>query len=137
MMRLHKGERCPIHKSYSCCGRLAMRPKPNYSREGVLIVPDPHHPRGYREKHSAARLRQDKNKMLLENPVCFYCEKNFIEAGTEYGRIVVAHKESKASGGARHDSHPDNLALACWECNDKNGSKRPTGKAFGQFKREA
>lgn len=134
MNKLRTGQLCPLHRSYFCCGRVKPHFKPHrcdgpqkQSRgrqfyRGVTIIPDEFHPRGFRERCSQAELKRRKEKMLKSGQTsCFYCGKDF----EVFGEIVVAHKEPKGMGGARHDDHKDNLTLAHSSCNLENGSKRP------------
>lgn len=133
MTRLTSRQWCPLHRSFFCCGREQKnreRQKKRQSRfqptHGVRIVVDSFHPRGYREICSRAELKRRKHKMLASGiRACFYCEKDF----EDYRQIVVAHKEPKGMGGARHDDHPDNLTLAHKSCNLENGSRRPEAAA--------
>ena len=56
-MRLRPNELCPIHRSFSCCGREIL-PKPRLIKLGVQRVEDSHHPRGYWELRSPAEMRK-------------------------------------------------------------------------------
>lgn len=129
MNRLRKSEFCPLHGGFGCVCKGNQRPGPRPDKHkkrvrGVLRIDDPHHPRGYREDCSPAELRRRKHWLLINNPVCMYCGKNFREDGSEYSDIHLAHKESKGMGGAKHDDHLDNLGLAHAAENLANGSRR-------------
>ena len=121
-----------MHKSFFCCGReVKVKPErkshsQHFGRgEAVRIVKDEHHPRGFREICSKPELRRRKHKMMASGQYddCYYCHETL--KTSEYSDIELAHKEPKGMGGARHDDHPDNLALAHRVCNRENGSKRP------------
>ena len=114
--KLRKGERCPIHKSFFCCGRERT---PRKQVESVIRVIDDSHPRGYREICSEAELRRRKDELIRQGVGCLYCPEPF----TDYRQVELAHKISKGMGGFKHDSHRDNLGLAHRFCNRKNGSK--------------
>jgi len=124
---LRRGEFCPLHKSFFCCGRETPFTRKNASQRfksspAVEIIQDEHHPRGFREICSPAELRRRKHVLLSRGiKDCFYCEDPL----TTYQDTELAHKEPKGMGGARHDDHWDNLALAHRLCNRENGSKRP------------
>ena len=123
--KLKPGQYCPLHKSFYCCNRKPVpRPAPKRREflRGVTIIEDPHHPRGFRERCSPVELNRRKDKMLKNGQTtCFYCQKEF----ELYSDIVVAHKEPKSLGGARHDDHESNICLSHSICNLENGTKRP------------
>jgi hypothetical protein len=128
MKTLRKGEMCPLHKSFACCGRNQPTPKVSkkrvYSSAGVRRIEDEFHPRGYREICSNAELRRRKHELMAKGLlVCFYCNRDLREL--EYDEIDLCHVEPKGMGGARHDDHMSNLVLGCRACNLENGSKRP------------
>ena len=130
MKTLRKGEMCPIHKSWYCCGRakpIETRAKKErkYAGAGVRIIVDEHHARGYREICSASELRRRKHALMAEPKflICFYCNRDLREL--EYEDIDLCHLESKGLGGARRDDHKTNLVLGCHSCNVENGSRRP------------
>lgn len=131
MNTLRKGEMCPLHRSFYCCGRHQPleRAKKGGSRafnsHGVRRIEDRFHPRGYREVCSAGELRRRKHRLMSEpaSLYCFYCNENLRVAS--YSEIDLCHKEPKGMGGARHDDHFDNLVLGHHSCNLENGSKRP------------
>jgi 5-methylcytosine-specific restriction endonuclease McrA len=126
MNRLRQNQFCPLHRSFYCCGRKSRAElKPKQARKqflnGVTVIEDQFHPRGFRERCSQAELSRRKDKMLKAGQTtCFYCQKEF----ELYSEIVVAHIEPKGMGGARHDDHESNLTLSCKNCNLQNGSKR-------------
>jgi hypothetical protein len=127
MNRLRHSERCPLHKSYACVckGEGPKRPptKPKFVH-GVRRVDDPFHPRGYREICSPAELKRRKHILMLSDPVCIYCGKNFLEDGSHYNEVHLAHRESKGMNGAKHDDHMSNLGLAHAAENLANGSRK-------------
>jgi hypothetical protein len=131
---LKPGETCPLHRSVLCCGRRGNRPS---KTPGIRIIMDPHHPRGFRELHSPAVLRNRKHFLLSIKPVCEGCGASFLEDKTPYDQIELWHIEPKGVGGARRDDHPSNTALGHKKCNRDNGSKRPTVKQLGQFRQPA
>jgi len=117
---LRRSELCPIHHSFFCCGREKQRHFKQKISGPVIRVIDDHHPRGYREICSKQELRRRKHELIAKGEHCIYCPEPF----TDYRQIVLAHKEPKGMGGANHDDHRDNLALAHDICNLRNGSKR-------------
>jgi hypothetical protein len=128
MKTLRKGEFCPLHKSYFCCGRA--KPTKKQKAKGLTVQPgvrridDEFHPRGYRERCSVAELRRRKHKLMAAAELtCFYCGGDLRQS--DYREIALCHKEPKGMGGARHDDHFDNLVLAHASCNLENGSRRP------------
>ncbi len=128
MKPLRKGEMCPLHHSFFCCGRTfreqKKRSQPFPSRNGVRRIDDPHHPRGYREICSNAELRRRKHALMSAGVLeCFYCHGDLRKS--DYAEIDLSHIEPKGMGGARHDDHRDNLTLAHRKCNLENGSRRP------------
>src|SRR5258708_33525261 len=64
-MKLRRNERCPIHKSFFCCGRERgwRRCKP---WAAVERIEDPHHPRGYRERRSPAEMKKLLDRKIVE-----------------------------------------------------------------------
>lgn len=139
--KLRRGERCPVHGSFFCCGREGSRPlhpqaprvqKPKPPNKRVQRIDDPHHPRGYREICSLAELRDRKNKMISQRVyegklLCVYCHGSFADPLTGeiyYRNIELCHLIPKGMGGATHDDHWENLALGHRSCNFENGSKR-------------
>lgn len=87
-MRLRRNERCPIHRSLFCCGREPIRKERKATiviRMGVQRVEDPHHPRGYRERRSAAEMRKLLNRKIVEQDrKCAICHEEF----TDYNDVV-------------------------------------------------
>jgi hypothetical protein len=134
--KLRKGERCPVHGSYFCCGRGTKRINGRGfpSREkapgahwefmgaGVWRIADPHHPRGYREKRSRSAMRILLHQKIVEqNGACAICHEPF----DDYRQIVAEHCEPKGMGGARADDHPGNIQAAHnFPCNVNKGSRR-------------
>jgi hypothetical protein len=120
-MRLRRNQNCPIHRSFSCCGREAA-PKARPARQlGVRRVEDPHHPRGYRELRSNAEMRKllDR-KIASQGCKCALCGADF----TDYGDVVPDHISPRGMGGAWRDDHPDNIQAVHWWCNGEKGSRR-------------
>jgi hypothetical protein len=124
---LRKGEMCPLHKSFYCCGRSKPRErdtrKRTYLGAGIRRIEDEHHPKGYRELCSPSELRRRKHALMSRGGwFCLYCYKDL--RTLEYGQIELCHIEPKGMGGARRDDSVSNLALACKICNRENGSRR-------------
>jgi hypothetical protein len=51
-MRLRCNQVCPIHRSFSCCGREVVQRTRPARQLGTRRIEDPSHPRGYRELRS-------------------------------------------------------------------------------------
>lgn len=116
---LKKGERCPLHNGSircECHGKVHC----NGPFQSVRQIEDKFHPRGYRERCSPSELRRRKHVLMAADPSCWICKERF----TTYSEIDLEHKEPKGMGGARHDDHMDNLALAHRKCNSEKGSRR-------------
>ena len=64
-MKLHKKERCPIHKSFFCCGRDHVARKPRHVAS-VQSIDDPHDPGGYREIRSSAEMKKLLTRKIVE-----------------------------------------------------------------------
>ena len=123
MKTLRKGERCPIHNSFWCCGRqkgFRNKNAPRASSVDVRRVEDEFHPRGFREICSSRELRRRKLKLLHASQECFYCGEKF----EDFRDVVLAHKTPKGMGGCTHDDSLDNLAVSHSRCNLVNGSRR-------------
>ena len=129
--RLHRGELCPIHKSFYCCGRP--RPKMPVTKRNygpVVIVQDPQHPRGYRELCTLAEKRRRKHWLMSQGKFdCIHCGKDVRfspdgEKESEYPDIELCHRESQGMNGSKRDDHISNLGLGHTVCNRENGSKR-------------
>jgi 5-methylcytosine-specific restriction endonuclease McrA len=119
-MRLRRNERCPIHKSFFCCGREQTKAK---QRTWVPVqrIEDSHHPRGYREIRSPAELKKLlKRKIVEQKNKCGICGEPF----TDIHDVVPDHRRSRGMGSARRDDHPDNIQAAHRRCNLEKGSKR-------------
>jgi hypothetical protein len=126
-IRLRRGEYCRLHQSRTCCGRESRTrsKQPIKKREfinGVEIIRDPHHPRGYREKRTPEQMRRlVLQKIDEQHGCCAICQEPF----TDSSEIVGEHKTPKGSGGSTRDDHPDNIQAAHnWPCNVKKGSRR-------------
>jgi len=120
-MRLRRNQICPIHRSFSCCGRESV-PKVTPVRQlGVRRIEDPLHPKGYRELRSNAEMRKllDR-KIIAQGGKCALCGADF----TDYGDVVPDHISPRGMGGAWRDDHPDNIQAAHWWCNGEKGSSR-------------
>ena len=130
-MKLRVNERCPIHGRRDCCGRgkkPAFRSQSRYQRiaPGLWRIPDPTHPRGFRERRSKAAMRPLLAKKVLDQGnLCGICSEAFLDARD----VVPDHIEPKGSGGARRDDHPDNIQAAHSYCNGEKGSKRISGRS--------
>src|SRR5262249_35283264 len=119
LMKLHKKERCPIHKSLFCCGRK--NPKSSRSLAGVQRIEDTHHPRGYREIRSPTEMKKLLARKIVEQDMkCGICGEPF----TDCSDIVPDHIRSKGMGSARRDDHADNIQAAHRRCNLEKGSCR-------------
>jgi hypothetical protein len=128
MTQLRKGQLCPIHHSFYCCGRQQRERKPPRKSEfvgpGIRRVADSAHPRGYREICSPAELTRRKHRLMASGKlICIYCGGNLREC--EYSDVALCHLEPKGMNGARRDDHIGNLALGHHVCNLENGSRRP------------
>jgi len=122
--QLRKGDLCPVHRSFYCCGRKASaipRRVRVVAGFGVEHVLDEHHPRGYREKRSREAMRRLLNQKIVEQEMCCsLCGKEF----TDYREIVPDHTEPRSLGGARRDDHPSNITASHRLCNSEKGSRR-------------
>jgi hypothetical protein len=121
VMRLRRNQICPIHRSFSCCGRGVV-PKVKHVRQlGVRRIEDPLHPRGYRELRSNGEMRKllDR-KIVSQNGKCGICGAEF----TDYSDIVPDHISPRGMGGAWRDDHPENIQAVHWWCNGEKGSSR-------------
>jgi hypothetical protein len=132
-MRLKTNQLCMIHNRRDCCGRRQTKSiqlssgggpaKRKYAsfEPGVTLIPDEHHPRGYRERRSPAAMRRVlERKVKTQGKRCGICSLPF----TDSREIVPDHIVPKGSGGAWHDDHPDNIQAAHSDCNMKKGSRR-------------
>jgi hypothetical protein len=121
VMRLRRNQICPIHRSFSCCGR-EVAPKVKTAQQfGVRRIEDPLHPRGYRELRSNGEMRKllDR-KIVSQGGKCGICCAAF----TDYSDIVPDHISPKGMGGAWRDDHPENIQAVHWWCNGEKGSSR-------------
>ena len=88
----------------------------------IRIIPDPHHPRGFRE-WVGRKERERRFKELCEAPGekrCYVCHGPF----SLYNPPTLEHIIPKGTGGSTHDDHRENLALSHWRCNSEKGSRR-------------
>jgi hypothetical protein len=70
-MRLRCNQVCPIHRSFSCCGREAVQKTRPARQLGVRRIEDPSHLRGYREFRSNGEMRMLVNgKIVSQNGKC-------------------------------------------------------------------
>jgi 5-methylcytosine-specific restriction endonuclease McrA len=127
MNGLKKNERCPIHKSFYCCGRENKSSTlKRYARKpSVQRVEDEHHPRGFIEVCSRDERRRrlmkkiDEQKGICAPKEMGGCGQPFDDfRGIELDHITVRPM------GCEKDSHMDNLQALCVECNRKKGSIR-------------
>lgn len=72
--------------------------------------------RTHKETPYDVYARHRKEKTLKQNNLCFYCKEPF----TSERRPTIDHIVPRASGGLNHE---DNYVVACYECNQKKGSK--------------
>jgi hypothetical protein len=118
-MKLRRKQRCPIHKSLSCCGREEGKKVRNFA--GVQRIEDPHHPRGYRELRSPVEMKRLlTSKITQQDMKCGICGEPF----TDCGDVVSDHIRCKGMGSSRRDDHPDNIQAVHRLCNLEKGSKR-------------
>jgi hypothetical protein len=84
-VRLRRNQLCPIHRSFSCCGREAIPKERRQRQMGVRRIDDPQHPRGYRELRSNGEMRKllDR-KIVAQNGICGICKERF----TNYGDVA-------------------------------------------------
>jgi hypothetical protein len=67
-MRLRRNQVCPIHPSFSCCGREVIQKTRPARQLGVRRIEDPSHSRGYRELRSNGEMRKLVNgKIVSQN----------------------------------------------------------------------
>jgi hypothetical protein len=128
-MKLRKGERCPIHGSYYCCGRASPK-RDNHvgSRwekvnDGITRIRDEHadHPDGYRYRYSRAAMRKLLLRKVYEQcDLCSICG----ETMNDISEIVPDHKNPRGAGGGRRDDRPENIGAAHAICNRNKGSSR-------------
>jgi len=117
-MKLRQKERCPIHKTFFCCGRRQRR---RAHVVDVQRIEDTHHPRGYREIRSPAEMKKLLTRKIIEQDMkCGICGQPF----TDCSDIVPDHIRSKGMGSSRRDDHPDNIQAAHRRCNLEKGSRR-------------
>ena len=77
-MRLRRNQVCPIHRSFSCCGREVVQKTRSARQLGVRRIEDPSHPRGYRELRSNGEMRKLVNgKIVSQNGKCGICSAEF------------------------------------------------------------
>lgn len=111
--RLKPGERCPIHKSFVCCGREDVgRLRKSYSGP-VKKLDDG------RELCSPAELRRRKHKLLSDGEKCAACGGSF----DSYSEVELAHKISKGFNGGKRDDSWRNLCLMHKSENREMGSR--------------
>jgi hypothetical protein len=103
-MRLRRNQLCPLHRSFSCCGREAIPREKRKRQMGVRRIEDPNHPRGYRELRSNGEMRKllDR-KIVAQSGKCDLCNRQF----TDYGDVVPDHINPRGMGGAWRDDHPE------------------------------
>ena len=120
-MRLRRNQICPIHRSFSCCGREVAQKSKAVRQLGVRRIEDPLHPRRYRELRSNGEMRKllDR-KIVSQGGKCGICDNAF----TDYSDVVLDHISPRGMGGAWRDDHPDNIQAAHWWCNGEKGSIR-------------
>ena len=120
-MRLRRNQLCPIHRSLFCCGRETISKAKRAHQLGVSRIDNTHHPRGYREIRSNAKMRKLLDmKIASQNGECALCKVKF----TDYSDIVPDHIYPRGMGGAWRDDHPENIQAVHWWCNGEKGSSR-------------
>lgn len=126
MKPLKKGERCPIHGGYFCCGRekpSGIQQRKGHTRiaPGVEEVTDSHHPNKKRILRTPAAMRALLIiKVREQDGLCALCHEPL-----EDMRYVEAdHIDPRGMGGSRRDDSPDNIQATHRSCNREKGSKR-------------
>lgn len=125
-MRLRRSQLCPMHRSFSCCGREAI-PRGRHQRQmGVRRIDDLHHPRGYRELHSNAEMRKllDR-KIVAQNGICGICGERF----TDYSDVVPDHispRGERRMAGRSSGQHSGRALVVQW----REGIKSRLGRAL-------
>jgi hypothetical protein len=121
MPKLRSNERCPIHRSFTCCGRqegsslrvLRYTPKFREIQPGVKLFPDGHIER------SPAALKRRKDALLREKKPCRACEVEF----DDYSDVELAHDQPKGFNGWKRDDSDGNTFLLHTVTNRDQGSR--------------
>lgn len=125
MKTLKKNERCPIHKSFYCCGRENSSIHSRARNQVVRKVTVQHHPRGFIEVCSKPEQRRRLMlKIAEQNGHCAAKEKGGCGLPLDDFRGVELDHIEPRSMGCEKDSHMDNLQALCATCNRAKGSKR-------------
>lgn len=118
-MKLKANERCPIHRSKTCCGRqdrlarsAIKKPLWNYIGPGVKLYPDGHIER------SQSALKRVKDDLLRRGYKCAACGQAF----DDYEQVELAHVRSKGFSGSRRNDATENLVLMHRGSNRAQGS---------------
>jgi hypothetical protein len=119
-MRLGKNQRCPIHRSFTCCGREELKAKPRRKDytvigPGVKLLPD-----GRVRRSPAAMKRLIEKKIRWQEGCCYWCGKEF----DDFRTVEPDHLEPRGMGGARRDDSDTNIVACCGACNSAKGSRR-------------
>lgn len=119
-MRLKQGQRCPLHRSTTCCGRGPVVRKVHEIKYRQLSDGTKVYPNG-REVCPPAVLRKRKDVLIAsqETPTCKACGEPFVE----YDEIELGHLESKGSGGHKREDRFFNLCLLHKSANREQGSR--------------
>lgn len=124
-MKLSTNQLCPIHRRTDCCGRKTRTERRTRKylmlEPGVRRIPDPHHPRGYRELRSPSAMRRLVNQKVGEQQnVCPLCGKEF----SDMREVGPDHVLPRGMNAGKRDDHPDNIQATHNLCNLAKGSKR-------------
>jgi hypothetical protein len=97
-MRHRRNQVCPIHPSFSCCGREVVQKTRPARQLGVRRIEDPSHPRGYRELRSNGEIRKllDR-KIVSQRGKCGICGAEFTDYRMSY-RTISIHGEWAENG---------------------------------------
>jgi hypothetical protein len=119
--RLRRNQICPIHRSFSYCGREVVQKSKAVRQLGVRPFEEPLHPGGYREVRFNGEMRKllDR-KIVSQRGKCGICGAEF----TDYSDAVPDHISPRGMGGAWRDDHPENIQAVHWWC---NGKRDPRG----------
>lgn len=119
MKNLRPNERCPIHYSFTCCGRtpivehgLHFAAKYREIQPGVRVYPDGHIER------SPAALKRRKDTLLRQGQVCRACQQPF----DDYTEVELAHDQSKGFQGWKRNDSDENTFLLHQSTNREQGS---------------
>jgi hypothetical protein len=120
MSSLRPQERCPIHRSLTCCGRAAISErslqfaaKYREISPGMRVYPDGHIER------SPAALKRRKDALLRAKQPCRACGLEF----DDYSDVELAHDQPKGMNGWKRDDSDENTFLIHSVTNRDQGSR--------------